>query len=328
MKKAEGIFLLCAVFISCFIILPSMSEAQKKPIVLKAVTGFAKQTFWTEAFWMFQDRVNKELKEELNITYAGGPEAIPPFDQIEAVRKGLADLALLPGAFYVPQVPEVDALKLSELMAWEERKTGAYDLMRELVEKKANAFYIGRVNSGVEFFIYTNVPVRKADFTGLKIRVTPIYEPFVRALGGVPVTTAPGEVYSALQQKVVDGYGWPSLGVMDLGWHEVTKYVIDHGFYQTEVGILINLDTWKKLPESVQKRVKEIMLQVERDSSARSKEMVEKDRKALKDKGLTFITLPPPEAKTYIETAYRVGWEKVIARSPEFGPRLRALLKK
>jgi TRAP-type C4-dicarboxylate transport system substrate-binding protein len=184
------------------------------------------------------------------------------------------------------------------------------------------------VNSGVEFFIYTNVLVKKADFTGLKIRVTPIYEPFVRALGGVPMTTAPGEVYTALEQKVVDGYGWPSLGVMDLGWHEVTKYVIDHGFYQTEVGALINLDTWKKLPESVQKRVKEIMLQVEKDSSAQSMGMVEKERKVLKDKGLVFIKLPPPEDKKYIETAYRVGWEKVIARSPEFGSKLKTLLKK
>jgi TRAP-type C4-dicarboxylate transport system substrate-binding protein len=328
MKKAKGLFLLCTVFILCFIILPSMSEAQKKPIVLKGVTGFAKQTFFAGAFFMFQDRVNKELKEELNIIYAGGPEAIPPFEQIEAVRKGLADLAVLPGAFYVPQVPEIDALKLSELMAWEERKTGAYDFLREIVEKKANAFYIGRVNSGVEFFIYTNVLVKKADFTGLKIRVTPIYEPFVRALGGVPMTTAPGEVYTALEQKVVDGYGWPSLGVMDLGWHEVTKYVIDHGFYQTEVGALINLDTWKKLPESVQKRVKEIMLQVEKDSSAQSMGMVEKERKVLKDKGLVFIKLPPPEDKKYIETAYRVGWEKVIARSPEFGSKLKTLLKK
>ncbi len=325
--KGLKILLIIALFLS-FSFFNSFVYGQKKPVVLKGVTGFARQTVWAEPFFIFQERLNKELKDEINLSFSGGPEAIPPFEQIEAVRRGMVDVALLPGAFYVPQVPEVDALKLSELMAWEERKTGAYDLIREIIEKKANAFYLGRVNSGVEFYIYTNVLLKKADFSGLKIRVTPIYEPFVRALGGVPVTTTPGEVYNALQQKVVDGYGWPSIGVMDLGWHEVTKYVIDHGFYQTEVGILINLDTWKKFPEDVKKRIRDIMLKIERDSYERCKEIVAKDRKTLADKGLTFIKFSPPEDKKYIETAYRVGWEKVIAKSPDYGPRLKNLLRK
>lgn len=325
--RGPKILLIVALFLSFSFFNPFV-YGQKKPLVLKGVTGFARQTVWAEPFFMFQERVNKELKDELNVSFSGGPEAVPPFEQIEAVRRGMVDIALLPGAFYVPQVPEVDALKLSELMAWEERKSGAYDLIREIIEKKANAFYLGRVNSGVEFYIYTNVLLKKADFSGLKIRVTPIYEPFVRALGGVPVTTTPGEVYNALQQKVVDGYGWPSIGVMDLGWHEVTKYVIDHGFYQTEVGILINLDKWQRFPENVKKRIKDIMLQIERDSYERCKEIVAKDRKTLREKGLTFIKFSPPEDKKYIETAYRVGWEKVIAKSPEYGLKLRSLLKK
>ncbi len=43
--------------------------------------------------------------------------------------------------------------------------------------------------------------------------------------------TAPGEVYTALERGVVDGYGWPITGIFDLGWHEKTKYRVDPGFY-------------------------------------------------------------------------------------------------
>ena len=31
----------------------------------------------------------------------------------------------------------------------------------------------------------------------------------VEALGGTAITTPPGEVYTALERGVVDGYGWP-----------------------------------------------------------------------------------------------------------------------
>jgi hypothetical protein len=43
----------------------------------------------------------------------------------------------------------------------------------------------------------------------------------VEALGGTPITTAPGEVYTALE-CVADGYGWPVTGISDLGWEKVT----------------------------------------------------------------------------------------------------------
>ena len=50
-------------------------------------------------------------------------------------------------------------------------------------------------------------------------------------LGANVVTTPPGEVYTALERGVVDGYGWPILGIFDLGWQEKTKYRVDPGFY-------------------------------------------------------------------------------------------------
>ena len=61
------------------------------------------------------------------------------------------------------------------------------------------------------------------------------------------VQTAPGEVYTALERGVVDGYGWPITGIFDLGWHEKTKYRVDPGFYSAEVSVLVNKSVWDKL---------------------------------------------------------------------------------
>jgi TRAP-type C4-dicarboxylate transport system substrate-binding protein len=52
----------------------------------------------------------------------------------------------------------------------------------------------------------------------------------------------------------VDGYGWPTAGIFDLGWHEKTKYRVDPGFYTAEVSFLINKTTWSKL-DAAQRKV-------------------------------------------------------------------------
>ena len=91
---------------------------------------------------------------------------------------------------------------------------------------------------------------REAGPTGLKIRITPVYREFFQALNANVVTTAPGEVYTALERGVVDGYGWPIGGVFDQNWQQHTKYRVDPGFYDAEVSIIVNLDKWKASPTS------------------------------------------------------------------------------
>src|SRR5204863_164745 len=84
--------------------------------------------------------------------------------------------------------------------------------------------------------------IDKPDLTGLKIRVTPVYRDFFQALNATVVTTAPGEVYTALERGVVDGYGWPIQGIFEMKWEEKTKYRVDPGFYNAEVTLVICLD--------------------------------------------------------------------------------------
>ncbi len=100
------------------------------------------------------------------------------------------------------------------------------------------------------FHIYTNKKVDKPDLTGQKIRITPVYRDFFQALNADVVTTPPGEVYTALERGVVDGYGWPIGGIFDLNWQEKTKFRIDPGFYDAEVSLIMNLPAYKKLTQA------------------------------------------------------------------------------
>ena len=103
--------------------------------------------------------------------------------------------------------------------------------------------------------------------------------------------TAPGEVYTALERGVVDGYGWPITGIFDLGWHEKTKYRVDPGFYTAEVSILVNKTTWDKLTDAQRNLLRKAGEQAEADAVAIFAEENAKDTKRQADAGIQTIKL-------------------------------------
>lgn len=300
----------------------------KDSVTLKAVTFQGKHVTFVDAYFMFQKRLEKAANGRITVNYVGGPEAIPPFEQIEALKNGLVDMAFLPAAYYVPQMAVADAVKLSKITPWEERQTGAFDFLNQQHQQKVNAVYLGRFSNGIQFHIYLNKKIDKPDFSGLKIRVTPVYKPFVEALGGVPVTTSPGEVYTALERGVVDGYGWPSIKISDFGWHEVTKYVVDPGFYQVDVCILINLDTWNRLPQDLQQVLTDVAKEVEHEASDYFNKIINEERKLITSKGVQVLQFSPNDEKQFIETAYKAGWARVSSKSPDEAAKFKKMIDK
>src|SRR5215467_7150761 len=224
-----------------------VSTAAAEEVTLRAVSAFAEKTTYSRGFELFVERVNRVGKGVLQINYIGGPKAMPPFEVGNALKSGVVDVANSTGAFYTNVMPEADAWKLTERPMSELRKNGGYDYMAQLYAEKMNAIFLARHVDGNPFHLYLNKPISSADLTGLKLRITPVYRYFFQALGATVVQTAPGEVYTALERGVVDGYGWPITGIFDLGWHEKTKYRVDPGFYSAEVSVLINKASWDKL---------------------------------------------------------------------------------
>ena len=107
-----------------------------------------------------------------------------------AVRTKVVDMANVTGAFYTNLMPEADAFKLLGKPMSEQRKNGTWAYVNELHNKKLNSHYLARQFYNVPFHIYLNKKPAKFDFTGLKIRVTPVYRDIVTAYGGAAITTA------------------------------------------------------------------------------------------------------------------------------------------
>ena len=305
-------------------------EAKSEQIVLKAVTMFPKGHLNNDPVPIFVDKVNKRAQGRLKIDWVGGPEVIKGFDQPHAMKAGTIDMILYMAFAYCKSLmPEAEAQGLSELAIWEERKTGAFELWSEIFEKRLNAKYIGRLHSLIPFQVYTNKEVEKVgDFKGLKIRVMPLYIPFMKALGASPVTIRPPEIYTSMERGVVDGFMWPNVGVISWGLEEVTKYVIRPGVFQMEPATLIHMAKWNQIPKDLQEMIMDVVQDVEYIGSMRNEMITEKEDRVRKAAGMKDIVLPPAEAEKFYNLAYDKTWEVVIKNAPEYGPKLRELSSK
>ncbi|MEW5920859.1 MAG: TRAP transporter substrate-binding protein DctP [Bacillota bacterium] len=307
---------------------PAGKEVQLEEVVLTAFTGWPEKVFPNEGFWIFMDIVEEKSGGRVRINWLGGPEAMPTFEQAEALRDGLVDVLNTTPDYYVSLAPGAFALQFSELTPKEERAAGVYDLLNEYHQEKVNAYYLGRTNPGLGFYLYSKVPIREANLSGITVRVTPIYMGLVHALGGATVVMPAPEVYSALERGVVDAYGWPVIGVPDLGWHELTKYVIDHQFYNVSTSVIINYDKWKSLSPAVQQLLIEAAKEAEVKAEAHYQERFKRERELLEAKGIEFVKLAPADAEKFMKTAYETGWKEALKLSPDFAPRLRELISK
>lgn len=302
----------------------SAQTASAQEVTLRAVTSFAEGTQFSKNFERFIQKVNADGKGMVQINYIGGPRAMPPFEVGNAVRTKVIDIANVTGAFYTNLMPEADALKLISKSAEQQRKDGTFAFIEQLHNQKLNAHYLARQFHNVPFHIYMNKKIDKLDFTGLKIRVTPVYKDVVEALGGTTVTTAPGEVYTALERGVVDGYGWPITGVFDLGWEKVTKFRLEPPFYSVEVGVLVNMDVWKGLTDPQKKVLSDAALWLE-GLDSENDALIKAERDKQTAAGIQPIDLGPAASKEFLAKANEVGWASVIKRSPENGAKLRQL---
>lgn len=312
MKKA----FVCSM-LSFFIIGLSASGTFARPVELKAVCFLPKNHPLCAMIPKWIDAVNTQLKGTVKINWVGGPEVMPPFDQPEALKKGIFQIGFLPAAYYSGMLPAANAIILSKYdFAKEREKGGVYDYFIKL-HKKINMMLLGTWLYD-PFYLYVNKPVKGIeDLKGMKMRTAALYDRMMVKLGMVPVTVQFGETYTALQRGVVDGFGWPTIGPLEWGWLEFCKYVIDIPFYARQNAlILMNLDTWNKFPKPVQDKLMEITIKFEPEMKAYFVKAIKREKEKMAKIGVHRIKFSPEDTKKFVDAADEAFWEGLQEKVP------------
>ncbi|WP_417673842.1 TRAP transporter substrate-binding protein DctP [Pseudodonghicola sp.] len=300
-----------AALLSCLMAAPALAEE----VTLRAVSAFATGTTFSKFFETFIDHVNETGKGVVQINYVGGPEAVPPFELGNAVSSGVVDIVNDTTAFYTNLVPAGDALHLATNTIQDQRANGCYDKIDAMHQQLMNVKYLARVGDHTAYHLYLSKPITTPDLTGLTIRTTPVYRAMFTELGATLVRTAPGEVYTALERGSIDGYGWPSQGILDLGWEEQTKYRVDPGFYQSDENFLVNLDTWNGLSDEAKKVLEDSAAWIEA-KNVENIALNANEAKKMAEAGIKTITFSPEDEAKWLEVAQRTGWAAAITADP------------
>lgn len=159
-----------------------------------------------------------------------------------------------------------------------------------------------------------NRPLRRVeDFKGLKMRIqsSKVLEAQMKALGANPQVMAFSEVYTALQQGVVDGTENPMSNLYTQKMHEVQKHLTlsDHGYLG--YAVIVNKKFWEGLPADLRATLEKAM----QEATAYEREIAQKENDdalaAVRRAGSTEVYILPNEER-------RRWWQVLLPVHKEF----------
>ena len=205
----------------------------------------------------FMEMLPAESKGSLTVKLSG-PEAVPSFEQLQPVAAGVFDLLITHGAYHYGSTGIGVALDAVSADPLKRRESGVWDVADKHYQRlglKAIAF-VPQGRTGYQMILREAVGP-DGGLKGRKIRGTASYHPLIKALGGAPVVIPPTDVYTSMEKGVVDGAAWPTVGVIDMKWTEVSKFYVRPSFGVSTLQVFMNLNAYNKLSEADKKAILE-----------------------------------------------------------------------
>jgi tripartite ATP-independent transporter DctP family solute receptor len=315
MKTLKKIIILLAVMVVSLALVSSSALAQQK-YLLKFNHVLGPKEPYHLGFQKWAKAVGDKTKGGLKIEVFHSAQLGVEEDILEQIRAGanvgqntdsarmgnyIPGIAIMNGPYFAETLEEVAKLrKMPTVQAW--------------LDELANKFGLKIVSfnwvQGYRHF-FTHKPVRNPeDLKGLRIRTppAPIWQESVRALGATPVALAFGEMYPALQQKVVDGVELVYNNIPAGRFYEVLKYVSETGHIMLINYEAVSAKWFNSLPPDFQKILVEECDKAGMETSKLIIEKLEKEVKAdLIKRGMIVVDkVDLPAFRKAGEKAYEV----------------------
>jgi tripartite ATP-independent transporter DctP family solute receptor len=288
-------FLGSAAIAAAMLISAAGAEAQQ---TLRIAGNFAAEHSSSRAMETFKTELPKLSNNALAADLFPGMQLGGAKENIDAVRAGTIFGTWVGVAFVSRLVPEVEAVSLPFLFDDRAQAMKAIDgPVGKLIEQKlaAKGFgTLGWMELGSRNVTNSKRPLKTLqDFKGLKIRMQPneTHLATFRALGANPVPLDIKELYSALQQGVVDGQENPYAIINANRYSEVQKYLSDTGHFFDFILLMVNKKALEALPPDQRKAVTEAAKKAVAEQRKMAAESDVAALAELKSRGMQFDTI-------------------------------------
>jgi tripartite ATP-independent transporter DctP family solute receptor len=201
----------------------------------------------------FVELVKQKSAGKIDIKVYPGGSLGGDVQMISAMQGGTLEMGVMGTNALVGVVRDFSLLDFPYLFDNEKEASDLIDgpVGKDLFGKLAAKGLIGMPISAYGFRHLHNSkrPVNKLeDINGLKLRViqSPVYVDFVKGLGGNPVPMSFTEVYTAMEQKAIDGMTNTGLIASSMKSYEVQKYMSLTRHMYNYIVLLVGRKTWDK----------------------------------------------------------------------------------
>lgn len=140
------------------------------------------------------------------------------------------------------------------------------------------------------------------DVKGLKLRAPSVEAgDMIKSWGATPVSIPAPEIYDAMQKGVIDGGVLPVAGIGDFNLYDVVDYVTLGNFNTSLFYVVMNKDSWNKIPSEDQRIMEDNLIglpMAKKAGKAFDYSKAQAEKKA-KENGTEFISLPDSELQKF-----------------------------
>ncbi len=201
----------------------------------------------SKAMEVFKEEVARLSGGQIRVDTFPGMQLGGAKENVDMTKSGSLEATYVGVAFLTGFVPKLNLLNLP--FAWKDRHTAFVVLDGPIGKElegdlnRAGFKLIGFWENGWRHITNSKRPIRTPeDLKGIKIRVQPaeVYLKTFRAFGANPGPMDIKEVYSALQQGVMDAQENPFANIYNLKFYEVQKYLTVAGYTYDLMGAVMH----------------------------------------------------------------------------------------
>ncbi|WP_461209318.1 TRAP transporter substrate-binding protein [Desulfocurvus sp. DL9XJH121] len=285
-----------------------------------------KYTFIIEPMENFAKKVEQKTNGKVKIEIYHSAQLYKAKEEVPACERGDIDMTSPLDTYTTGIIPAMgigglpflfkDATAMQKAL-----HEGLWDLGVKDELAKHNLHLLGVACAG-GYQIYSEGPVTKpADFEGKLWGVSgSTASKICEALGGSPTTLSSGELYLALQRKLINGCTRPLITGAGRKLYEVVKDLTLTNMYYCNCFLVINKSIWDSMPKDIQ----DVMMQCakERDEEQLTKLIEFEDGviQLYKDKGVAVHTLSDAEFKALEDTVAPVNdwWLSQVSNGKQY----------
>ncbi len=184
-------------------------------------------------------------------------------------------------------------------------------------EEKANVQVLAWHANGFRSFS-SNKPLKSMkDFDGMRLRMpnNPNYIQLGELLGASVNPMPLPEVFTALEQKVVDGQDNPIAAVRANAFYEVQSNILESKHIFSPLEQIVSEKLWSSLTPEQQKIMEEAAVEASEYQWKLYSDSLESDKKFLEEEGMTF-TVPSEEFRNDMEQAVKPMYDDIYSKYP------------